>query len=265
MAIPYKLIDFVTIRFKKIISINDGTEKALDFAEPIIEDKYPLKYSGAPIIVSEELAGKPTSISKIRYDDGSYGDLLCYYNDISNPLMLPEGYILFTPELESMLLNTVDKNNDKSKNKSKKNLNKKLSQKDKNRIQSLINRAKNAGIAIAGGTGGTGTGGTGTGGTGTGGENAGNIGGDGNIQVDESGNVLTGSDASQIGDNTNGSDTNFSTPNMADENVPDAVASNGKITLGNNVTNTRCSQELSTTQTKSEAIKKAIKAEIIGK
>lgn len=208
MPNPYKILDFVTVRFKKEIDISDE-EKALDISETVIDDKYPLRYDTAPIIVSDELAGKPSSISKIKYDDGSHGDLLCHHNNISNPLMIPEGYIFFIPTLESMLKNTVDRASSKSDNKSKKNLNKKLNVKDKNRIQSLINRAKSAGVTSA------------------------------------------------------GNDGEFGTPNMSD-GTPDAVASNGEIILGNNITNTRCSQELSTTQTRSESIKKAIKAEITG-
>lgn len=205
MPNPFKILDFITIRNKNEISINNGTEKALDMSEGVVEDKIQLRYSSAPVIITEELAGKPTSISKIKYDDGSFGDLLCHYNGISNPLMIPEGYIFFTPELDSMVLNVVDKNNDKSKNKSKENLNKKLSKKDKNRVQSLINRSKAA--------------------------------------------------ATTVGDD-------IATPNMSDENIPDIVAVNGEVILGNNVTNTRCSQELSATQTRSESIKKAIKDEI---
>lgn len=208
MANPYKILDFITIRNKREISISDDVnDKALDFAESVIVEKYPLRYSNAPIIVSEELAGRPAAVSKLRFDDGSHADLLCHFNDISNPLMIPEGYIFYTPDLDSMLSNVVDRTNDNTTNKSKENLNKKMSKKDKNRIQSLINRANAASAA-----------------------------------VDADGAVAT--------------------PNMTDAGIPSIVATDGEIILGNNVTNTRCSKELSSTQSRSESIKKAIKDEL---
>jgi len=208
MANPYKILDFITIRNKREISVDDSDNsngKALDFSEPIFEEKYPLRYSNAPIIISAELAGKPSGISKIRFDDGSHADLLCYFNEISNPLMIPEGYIFYTPDLDSMLANVVDRNTDNKTNITKKNLNKKINKKDINRIKSLMARS-------GGGVG----------------------------------------DADGI----------IATPNMTDVGVPAITAGDGEIILGTNITNTRCSKELSKTQTRSESIKKAIKDEL---
>lgn len=205
MPNPFKILDFVTIRNKKDITDNNG-DTILDISETVIEEKNRLEYSDAPVQVSEELAGRPVAISKIKYDDGSLADLLCHHNDISNPFMIPEGYIMYIPSVDSMVSNVVDRNNEKTKNKSKDNLNKKLTQKDKKRVQSLMAKAKANGANVA--------------------------------------------------------DT-IATPNMADENIPDILAVGGEIILGNNVTNTRCSRELSTTQTKTEAIKKAIKIDLL--
>ena len=196
-----KVLNFITIRNKR--KITENNDELIDLSETTFSNKTLLTYQSTPILTSKEVTGRPHIISKIVYKNEDHTDLLCHYNNISNPFMIPANYLLYIPDLKSMLNNIKDNNKDNTSNKSKEKLNKKASVQDKNRFDALVAKAKALGV-----------------------------------------------------DNTT---NKISTPNMADEGTNATTAVGGEIILGTNTTDTRCNRELSTTQTRSEQIKKAIK------
>lgn len=131
------IIDLQTIKAKREILFEN--EYILDFTESSISFSENLTILTV-FLVTNEYAGRPWLISKLFYFSNDYTDMLCFFNGISNPYTLEEGYKLIIPTLDSLRKMVKDNTKTEAQEKSKKDFSSKLTQRDKNRINQLLSQ-----------------------------------------------------------------------------------------------------------------------------
>lgn len=92
-----------TINLKKnMISKSSDKEKSLD----LLADSLVPGFSGTPqdlLIVNEYYVARPDLLSLAVYGSDEYADVICKYNEISNPFDLNEDMLLFIPEFSDAM------------------------------------------------------------------------------------------------------------------------------------------------------------------
>lgn len=114
------IFDFSILGKKPIINIDD--ENIVDLLHQSIDYSKSVNISNPLVLVSKELAGKPGVIAKILYEDENTIDLLCCFNEISNPLTIDFGDVLIAPDENDMKNCLVDAKIDSNVNNSNKAL-----------------------------------------------------------------------------------------------------------------------------------------------
>lgn len=146
MPNPPYIFNFETINKRQDITVDGVT--MLDLTQPMVEYKRQLLILRPPVYVTRELRGRPDLISKAVYKSEDYTDLLLFFNELSNPLMVDEGMLLIVPELDSMLANLATPKVN-VQNETQKRFVAKLPTIDKNRIKQLIANATNQKVSDA--------------------------------------------------------------------------------------------------------------------
>ncbi len=205
-----QLLDLVTLRFRRLVAAPEPGQpeaQTLDFVNPVLQlDKVQFSFSSPPVLVSQELEGRPHLISKLVYGSEDYADILMQVNGIQNPLRVEAGQVLIVPDLAGLLAGCVDARSLPEPGTpvaQQQRLISKLGIKDATRVQSLIKKA-----------------------------------------------------------NPKADPTDIRTPNMVKPNTSPLTPANGRVVLGTGISDARCRDDLSTTQTMTENVRKAVQAKI---
>lgn len=214
------ILDFPTIGNKRIVRNPDG-DQIVELGETVIDYKQELDVEDY-MVVTEELAGKPWSITKILYGSERILPIFFFFNGYANPYSVQEGDTLLKFTQASMNAATKDNNNitkelynfspdgevgngNSISDNETVNLSK-LPKVDQNRVKAL-QKLKNAGKGLS---------------------------------------------QNQVSQLTGGLE-----PNQSD-GAARFEASDGIITLGTDISETRCKTDLSDVQTRTEQIRAAV-------
>lgn len=249
-AIPaLKPISFACIENRKTITVKG--EQILELTTQAFDPKKNVGFDTNLTRLSSDLEGKPHLLAKILAGSEDYADIILHYNYISNPFTIDKNMVFVLPNIQDALkaissgINSSDRNSSKKlDNQSKKELNKSINKKDKKRIMELMKQA-NPSLAseLASQAKQQET---------TSGDTSKN----GDVVINSAGiNEKTGNPATL--DDLIASLDFVKTPNMAESDQYKAI--DGKIVFGSNISNKRCSGDVTTTQGKTELIRIAVR------
>ena len=260
-AIPaLKPISFACIENRKTITVKG--EQILELTTQAFDPKKNVGFDTNLTRLSPDLEGKPHLLAKILAGSEDYTDIILHYNYVSNPFTIDKNMVFVLPNIQDALkaiasgINSSDRNSSKKlDNQSKKELNKSINKKDKKRIMELMKQAnpslaselasqakqqettsgdasKNGDVVI----------------------NSASKNGD--VVINSAGiNEKTGNPATL--DDLIASLDFVKTPNMAESDQYKAI--DGKIIFGSNISNKRCSGDVTATQGKTELIRIAVR------
>lgn len=241
-------ISYNCIDSRKTVTIRG--EKIIEFTTQAFDPKKNIGFDTNLTRLSSDLEGKPHLLAKILAGSEDYADIILHYNYVSNPYTIDRNHVFVLPNIQDALkaiasgINSSDRNSSKKlDNQSKKELNKSINKKDKKRIMELMkqtnptlasdlaSQAKQQEISS-------------------------NDLSSGDVVINSAGiNEKTGNPATL--DDLIASLDFVKTPNMAESDQYKAI--DGKIVFGSNISNKRCSGDVTATQGKSELIRIAVR------
>lgn len=98
------MIDYRTLKSKPEFKLpnEDGTNtKCLDLLADPTYDSIFMRINRI-VVVTEDYVARPDLISLAVYGNDDYGDLICKFNDISNPFELGKGTRLKIPNIDDL-------------------------------------------------------------------------------------------------------------------------------------------------------------------
>jgi len=214
-------IAYYSIESRQEIEIEG--EKIIDFTSQVFSEKKLVGFNDAGASsISSEFEGKPNLVSMALYNDQNSADIMMFYNEISNPFSISSDMIILMPSISdgiSAIDSQTSSVQKNKKNKSQIEFNKKINVQDKKRIMELIKQNNNS-ITIPN----------------------------------------TDAGINDAGINSNGEVATFDdfikSPNMTTEDQLKIV--DGKVILGANISNRRCSDKATKTQGLSISIRQSI-------
>lgn len=245
-GLAFRPIDYNLINSRKIEKNLSG-EDVINLLDEVIDPKYVISFEQGLTRISKELEGKPTAVGKLMSGFEDNTDIILHYNAISNPYTVASNMTFIMPNIEDVGKSIASKRSaEKRENKSKKELNKRTNLKDKKRIFELM-KQNNSNVLLESANG----------------SNIGNL--DTNnplVSITDGGiNTATGNTATL--DDLLASLDFVKTPNMTESEQFKVI--DGKIIFGTNISNKRCSGDITATQGKTEMIRKTVRDLIINK
>lgn len=133
-------IAYYSVETRQEIEING--EKIIDFTDQIFSHKNAVNFNhNGTFIIAPEFEGKPNLVSYALYTDQNVADMMMFYSEISNPFSISSDMIVMMPNI-SDAMNAVNSQTSeikkKKKNKSQIEFAKKINVQDKKRIMELI-------------------------------------------------------------------------------------------------------------------------------
>ena len=135
------MLDYSILKCKPNIrreSTADGSSTVVykDLLSKTTTDNRLSFYNSNIVVVTKDYIARPDLVSLAIYGSDEYADIICKFNNISNPFELNEGMVLILPDLSSVrnvltvgkpseeakadnTINKIEKNNQKKRNESR--------------------------------------------------------------------------------------------------------------------------------------------------
>lgn len=98
------MLNYRTLESKPKINLTNGNGTAVECLDLLADPTYEsiILPIWRVVVVTEDYVARPDLISLAVYGNDSYGDIICKYNNISNPFELGKGMLIKIPKIEGV-------------------------------------------------------------------------------------------------------------------------------------------------------------------